>query len=39
MYMNLGALTGGAETGAPQSLVMSLGFDEARMRLFLAAGR
>jgi hypothetical protein len=39
MYMNLGALLGGAEAGGPQSIVMSLGFDEARMRIFMAAGR
>lgn len=38
MYMNLGAL-GAAGTGGPESVVMSLGFDEARMRVFLAAGR
>ena len=38
MFMNLGALLGGAE-GAPQAVIMALGFEDARMRLFVAAGR
>jgi hypothetical protein len=39
MFMNMGALVGAAETGGLQSMVMSVGFDEARMRLFLGASR
>lgn len=39
MFLNFGALLGAAEAGAPQSMVMSLGFDEAHMRIFLAASR
>jgi hypothetical protein len=39
MFLSFGALLGAAETGGPQSMVMSLGFDEARMRIFVAASR
>ena len=39
MFLSFGALLGAAVTGGPQSMVMSLGFDEARMRIFVAASR
>jgi hypothetical protein len=39
MFMNLGAMLGGAAAGMPQGVVLTFGFDQTRMRLFLAAGR
>jgi hypothetical protein len=38
MFMNLGALLDGA-AGVPQAVIMTMGFEDARMRLFVAAGR
>ncbi|HWN67914.1 MAG TPA: hypothetical protein VNM90_09750, partial [Haliangium sp.] len=38
MFMNLGALFGGA-ADMPQAVVFTFGFDDTRMRMFLAAGR
>jgi hypothetical protein len=39
MFMNLGALLGAAAAGMPQAVVLTFGFEETRMRLFVAAGR
>jgi hypothetical protein len=39
MFINLGAMLGGAAAGMPQGVVLTFGFDQTRTRLFLAAGR
>jgi hypothetical protein len=39
MFMNLGAMLGGAAAGMPQAVVLTFGFEQTRMRMFLAAGR
>jgi hypothetical protein len=39
MYMNLGAVLGGAAGGVPQAVVLTCGFDQSRMRVLVAAGR
>lgn len=38
MFMDFGAF-GAGDTGGPKSMLMSLGFDEARMRMFLSPSR
>jgi hypothetical protein len=39
MFMNLGAMLGEGAAGMPQAVVLTFGFEEARTRVFVAAGR
>ena len=39
MFMNVGALGGGEVAGMPPAVVFTLGFDDTRIRAFMAAGR
>src|SRR5690606_28214157 len=38
-YMSRGGLRGGAAPGAPEGVLVTMGFDQARMRVLVAAGR